>query len=125
MRELEASNDPRAKQAIDYFVFRVRREIGAMAAVLEGLDAIVFCGGIGENSRAVRESVLESMEWIGIELDPKRNRENAEIISSDRSRVRVLVIPTNEELMIARHAKQVLAQVERSLGPAALLPAAI
>ena len=86
---------------------------------------MVFCGGIGENSRAVRESVLESMEWIGIELDPKRNRENAEIISSDRSRVRVLVIPTNEELMIARHAKQVLAQVERSLGPAALLPAAI
>jgi acetate kinase len=125
MRDLEASNDPRAKQAIDYFVFRVRREIGAMAAVLEGLDAVVFCGGIGENSRAVRESVLESMEWIGIELDPNRNRENAEVISSDRSRVRVLVIPTNEELMIARHAKRVLAQPERSLGPATLLPAAI
>ena len=69
MRDLEASDDPRAKQAIDYFVFRVRREIGGMAAVLEGLDAIVFCGGIGENSRMVREAVLETMEWIGVELD--------------------------------------------------------
>jgi acetate kinase len=103
MRDLEASGDPRARQAIEYFVFRVRREIGAMAAVLEGLDAIVFCGGIGENSRLIRESVLEAMEWIGVELDPDRNRANAEIISSDRSRVRVLVVPTNEELMIARH----------------------
>ena len=78
MRDLEASDDPRAKQAIDYFVFRVRREIGGMAAVLEGLDAIVFCGGIGENSRLIRESVLEAMEWIGVELDLDRNRANAE-----------------------------------------------
>jgi acetate kinase len=110
MRDLEASDDPHARQAIDYFVFRVRREIGAMAAVLEGLDAIVFCGGIGENARAIRESVLEAMEWIGVELDLDRNRANAEVISSDRSRVRVLVIRTNEELMIARHAAALLAQ---------------
>jgi acetate kinase len=103
MRDLEASDSPHAKQAIDYFVFRVRREIGAMAAVLEGLDAIVFCGGIGENSRMIREYVLEAMEWIGVELDPTRNRANETVISSDRSRVRVFVIPTNEELMIARH----------------------
>jgi acetate kinase len=109
MRDLEASSDPRAKQAIDYFVFRVRREIGGMAAVLEGLDAIVFCGGIGENSRMVRESVLEAMEWIGVELDLDRNRANAEIISSDRSRVRVFVVRTNEELMIARHTASLLA----------------
>jgi acetate kinase len=104
MRDLEASSDPRAKQAIDYFVFRVRREIGGMAAVLEGLDAIVFCGGIGENARAVREYILEGMEWIGVELDLDRNRKNEMIISSDRSRVRVFVIKTNEELMIAEHA---------------------
>ncbi|MGL5116669.1 MAG: acetate/propionate family kinase [Beijerinckiaceae bacterium] len=103
MRDLEASTDPKAKEAIDYFVFRVRREIGGMAAVLEGLDAIVFCGGIGENSASIRESVLEAMEWLGVELDLTRNRAGAEIISSDRSRVRVFVIQTNEELMIARH----------------------
>jgi len=109
MRDLEASNDPRAKQAIDYFVFRVRREIGAMAAIMGGLDAVVFCGGIGENSRLIRESVLEAMEWIGIELDPSRNRENAEIISSDRSGVRAFIIRTNEELLIARYTRQFLA----------------
>jgi len=115
MRDLERSDDPRAKQAIDYFVFRVRREIGGMAAVLEGLDVIVFCGGIGENSWTVRESVLEAMEWIGIELDPDRNRANAEMISSDRSAVRVFVLRTNEELMIARHAATILAQRDRVL----------
>lgn len=103
MRDLEASDDPHAKQAIDYFVFRVRREVGAMAAVLGGLDAIVFCGGIGENSKMIRECVLEAMEWIGIELDLDRNRANEEVISSERSRVRAFIIRTNEELMIARH----------------------
>lgn len=111
MRDLEASDHPHAKQAIDYFIFRVRREIGAMAAVLGGLDAIVFCGGIGENSRLIRECALEAMEWIGVELDLDRNRHNAEVISSERSRVRAFVIRTNEELMIARHtAWQLLAQ---------------
>jgi acetate kinase len=110
MRDLEASDDPRAKQAIDYFVFRVRREIGGMAAVLQGLDAIVFCGGIGENSRTIREAVLGGMEWIGIELDPARNRAGADVISSDRSAVRVFVIRTNEELMIARHTADLVAQ---------------
>lgn len=103
MRELEASDHPHARQAIDYFVFRVRREIGAMAAVLGGLDAIVFCGGIGENSAMVRECVLEAMEWIGIELDLDRNRASEDVISSERSRVRAFIIRTNEELMIARH----------------------
>ena len=80
-----------------------------MAAVLEGLDAIVFCGGIGENSRMVREAVLETMEWIGVELDLDRNRANADVISSDRSGVRVFVIRTDEELMIARHTAELLA----------------
>jgi acetate kinase len=108
MRVLSSSDDPHAKQAIDYFVFRCRREIGAMAAVLEGLDAIVFAGGIGENAPAIREYILEAMEWIGVELDLDRNRANAGIISSDRSRVRVFVIPTNEELMIARHTAELV-----------------
>lgn len=108
MRDLEASPNPAARQAIDYFVFRVRREIGGMAAVLEGLDAIVFCGGIGENSVTVRAAVLGAMEWIGVELDPERNRANETIISSDRSRCRVFVIPTNEEATIARHTKALM-----------------
>jgi acetate kinase len=110
MRELEASDDPHAHQAIEYFVFRIRRELGGMAAVLKGIDAVVFCGGIGENAVHVRERVLEGMEWIGIELDRFANRANAQVISSERSRVRVFVIPTDEELMIARHT---LAVVER------------
>jgi acetate kinase len=109
MRDLEASSDPKAKQAIDYFVFRCRREIGAMSAVLGGLDAIVFCGGIGENASSVREYILEAMEWLGVELDRDRNRAGAELVSSDRSRVRVMVLPTNEELMIARHTADALA----------------
>ena len=103
MRELEASDKPEAKQAIEYFVFRIRRELGGMAAVLKGIDAIVFCGGIGEHAWQVRERVLEGMEWIGVEMDRMANRASSEVISSDRSRVRVFVIPTDEEAMIARH----------------------
>jgi acetate kinase len=108
MRELQASPDLKARQAIDYFVFRCRREIGAMAAALNGLDAIVFTGGIGENAAPIRAYILEAMEWIGVELDLDRNRAGADIISSDRSRVRVFVIATNEELMIARHVRALL-----------------
>ena len=105
MRELEASDKPEAREAIDYFVFRIRRELGGLATVLEGLDAMVFCGGIGEHAWRVRERVLEGMEWIGIELDYTANRAagGVDVISSERSRVRVFVIPTNEEAMIARH----------------------
>jgi acetate kinase len=103
MRELEASDKPEAQEAIEYFVFRIRRELGGLAAVLKGIDAIVFCGGIGEHAWRVRERVLEGMEWIGVELDRTANRASAPIISSERSRARVFVIPTDEEAMIARH----------------------
>jgi acetate kinase len=108
MRELEASDRPEAQQAIEYFVFRIRRELGGLAAVLKGLDAFVFCGGIGEHAWRVRERVLEGMEWIGVELDRTANRQNALVISSERSRVRVFVIPTDEEAMIARHTLSIL-----------------
>ena len=108
MRVLEASDTPEAAQAIEYFVFRIRRELGGLAAVLQGLDAMVFCGGIGENAWRVRERVLEGMEWIGIELDRTANRNSAQVISSERSRVRVLVLPTDEEAMIARHTIEVV-----------------
>jgi acetate kinase len=103
MRELLAADTVAARQAIEYFVFRIRRECGGLAAVLKGLDAIVFCGGIGENAWQVRERVLEGMEWIGVELDREANRAGRQVISSDRSRVKVFIIPTNEEAMIARH----------------------
>jgi acetate kinase len=109
MRELLISSDPHAAQALDYFVFRIRREIGAMAAVLGGLDAVVFTGGIGENAFQIRERICDDMDWIGMELEETRNRQNAEIISSDRSRVRLFVLPTNEELMIARHVAGLVA----------------
>jgi acetate kinase len=108
MRELEASHTREAAEAIEYFVFRIRRELGGLAAVLKGLDAMVFCGGIGEHAWRVRERVLEGMEWIGIELDRSANRESMQVISSERSRVRVFVIPTDEEAMISRHTVNVL-----------------
>lgn len=101
MRELEASGDPHAADAIAYFVFRIRRELGAMAAVLGGLDGIVFTGGIGENSTLVRTEVCDGMEWLGISLDDAANRDG---VRGDigSGRVRVMVIPTDEERVIAR-----------------------
>jgi len=109
MRTLEAADTHGAREAIEYFVFRIRRELGAMAAVLQGLDAVVFTGGIGENSRHIRAQVCAGMAWIGIEIDATRNAENATVISTEFGRVRVLMIPTNEELVIARAAAGLLA----------------
>jgi len=100
MRTLEASDDPQAREAIDYFVFRIRRELGGMSAVLGGLDALVFTGGIGENSALVRREVCSGMDWLGVAVDDARNGENARDIGTDR--VRVMVVPTNEELVMAR-----------------------
>ena len=82
MRELEASDSPAARDAIAYFVARVRRELGGLAATLEGADAIVFTAGIGEHAWRVRESVLAGMEWMGVRLDREANRANAQIISA-------------------------------------------
>lgn len=103
MRELEASTDPRASEAIDYFVFRIRREIGAMAAVLGGIDGLVFTGGIGENSARIRALVCRDMGWLGISVDDEANGENRMRISREGSTVKVLAVPTDEERMIARH----------------------
>lgn len=104
MRVLEASDDPAAKAALDYFVFRIRREIGGLAASLGGLDALIFCGGIGENSRLIRARVCADMEWLGIAIDPARNASNETILSAPLSPVAVMMIPTNEEIVIARAA---------------------
>ena len=109
MRVLEASEDSRAGEAIDYFTARIRREIGAMAAVLEGVDAIVFAGGIGENGADIRARVLNGLGWLGVEMNAALNNNGDVIISSATSKVTALVIRTNEELMIAQHTARLIA----------------
>lgn len=108
MRELEASRSPEAAQAIDYFVFRIRRELGAMAAILGGIDALAFAGGIGENSGRIRELICTGFEWLGLEFDHHRNDVGEQVISSDRSQCRVFVIHTDDEAIIAQHSLRLL-----------------
>lgn len=108
MRALSESTSPEAAKAIDYFVFRIRRELGAMAAILNGLDTLVFTGGIGENATTIRERVCEELDWLGLKIDPGKNDAGETDISSTDSRVSVLVIPTNEEAMIRRHTARFL-----------------
>ncbi len=103
MRELEASDSPGARDAIAYFVARLRRELGSLAAALDGVDAVVFTAGIGEHAWRIREAALTGMDWIGIRLDRDANRAGAEIISTKSSPTTVYVIPTDEERMIAEH----------------------
>lgn len=103
MRDLEASDEPGAKRAIDFFVFRVRREICAMTSVLGGLDAVVFTGGIGEHSALVRARAVKGLDFLGIDMDPSANAEHAAIVTKPDSKVAVHVIPTDEEGVIAAH----------------------
>ena len=109
MRELLASTEPRAALAIDLFVYRIGRELGSLAAALGGLDAIVFTAGIGERAAPVRDKVCRAAAWLGVELDAAANAAHAPCISTAASRTRAWVIPTNEELMIARHTRELLA----------------
>jgi len=108
MRALLASDAPRAKAAVDLFIYRIGRELGSLAAALGGLDAIVFTAGIGENSAVLRERVCNDAAWLGVALDSEANTRADASISSRASRVEVWVLPTNEELMIARHARAVI-----------------
>jgi acetate kinase len=109
MRTLLASSDPHAAQAIDLFVYRIGRELGSLAAAVGGLDAFVFTGGIGENAAPIRARVCRDAAWLGLELDEEANANGGPRISRLGSRASAWVIPTNEELMIARHTKRVLA----------------
>lgn len=111
MRDLLASSETKARLAVDYFVYRAAKEIGALAAVLGGIDGLVFTAGIGENSAEIRRRICESSAWLGIKLDAEANARNAPRISVAESRVSVWVIPTNEELMIARHTGLLLGLV--------------
>jgi acetate kinase len=108
MRELEASADPNAKLAIDYFVYRIGLNAGMLAAALQGLDAFVFTAGIGENSARIRASVADRLAWLGVALDPAENSRHARLISRSDSRIPIYVVPTDEELMIAQHTLALL-----------------
>ena len=108
MRDLLGRAEPEARLAVDYFVYRVAKEIGALTAVLGGIDALVFTAGIGENSPEIRRRICESSRWLGIELDESANENRGPEISTSNSKVSVWVIPTNEELMIARHTGALL-----------------
>jgi len=108
MRDLLGRTEPAAVLAIDYFIYRVAKEIGALTAVLGGIDGIVFTAGIGENSAEIRKKICEASAWLGIDLDETANATRQTKISNEQSKVSVWVIPTNEELMIARHTGALL-----------------
>jgi acetate kinase len=112
VRELEASGTPAADEAIGYFAAMVRREIGAMAATLGGLDAVVFTAGIGEHSATVRRRILAPLGWLGIHLDEEANSRSARRISAEGSPVAALIVPTDEEIVIARASLTELAARE-------------
>jgi acetate kinase len=108
MRELLASDKAEAQEAVDLFCYRIQREIGSLAAALQGLDAIVFTGGIGEHAAPIREKVCRDLSWLGVDFDATANVARSTRISAAQSRVDVLVIPTNEEWMIARHTAELI-----------------
>lgn len=103
MRDLLGRSEPEARLAIDYFVYRAAKEIGALTAVLGGVDGLVFTAGIGENSAEIRRRICEACAWLGLELDTEANANRGPRISTSQSKVSAWVVPTNEELMIARH----------------------
>lgn len=111
MRTLLASDAAEAREAVDLFNYCIARQLGSLAAALGGLDALIFTGGIGEHAAAVRTAVCEQSAWLGIEADPEANAGHGPRISSNTSKVSVFVIPTNEDLMIARHSLAVIQAV--------------
>lgn len=112
MRELLASHSPHAAEAIDLFVYRIERELGSLVAVLGGLDVLVFTGGIGEHAAPIRARVCQDALWLGVQLNAEANRTGGPRISADDSAVAVWVIPTDEDLMIARHTYDVIRSAE-------------
>jgi acetate kinase len=117
MRELEASPNPASKLAIDHFVYRIGLHAGMLAAALGGLDAFVFTAGIGENSATIRALIAEKLGWLGAELDPAANTAASSTISTPKSRVALHVVPTDEELMIARHTMDIVSKHDLDIPP--------
>jgi acetate kinase len=103
MRELLASDRAEAREAVDLFCYRIVREIGSLAAALGGLDALVFTGGIGEHAAEIRSRVCGALDWLGVKIDEAANAAHRWRIATADFSVDVLVLPTNEEWMIARH----------------------
>ena len=108
MRDLVDNPDPGARLAVDYFVYHAAKQVGALAAVLGGVDALVFTAGIGERSAKIRRRICEASAWLGVTLDPAANQKHGPRITTSGSRVSAWVVPTNEELMIARHTGALL-----------------
>ncbi len=115
MRELEASDDPRAAFAVSYFIYRVGLFAGMLAAALGGLDAFVFTAGIGENSPSIRKRISEKLSWLGVVLDRPANAAQNQLISRPESAAALYVIPTGEELMIAQHTLALISQSRKSI----------
>jgi acetate kinase len=115
MQTLLDSKSSHAKEAIDLFVYRITRELGALVSVLNGLDMLVFTGGIGEHASKIREAVCQNMTWLGLNFDSERNKSNLSVISQPQSKVEVRIIPTDEEWIIANHTHN-LCQKERKYG---------
>jgi len=109
MKTLLESGDPAAKLAIDLYCYRIGRELGSLAASLGGLDALVFTGGVGENAAPIRAQACQGASWLGLELDADANRRGGPLISASSSRVTAWIVPTDEELTIARHTQALLA----------------
>jgi len=105
---LLASDKTEAKEAVDLFCYRIVREVGSLATAIGGLDALVFTGGIGEHAAPVRESVCRQLGWLGLDFDATANAGKSERISTTDSRVAALVLPTNEEWMLARHTAELI-----------------
>src|SRR5207244_4167620 len=110
VRELQSTTDPRAALALDYFCYRVALNAAMLAAALGGLDAFVFTAGIGENSATIRARIAEKLVWLGAVLDPAANADGKLLISRPESRLALLVVPTDEERMIAQHTLALLPQ---------------
>lgn len=109
MRSLLASDAQAAREAVDLFVYRIVKEAGGLASVLSGLDGFIFTGGIGEHSAEIRARVVKGLAWLGAVLDPAANEAGQKTISAPESRIEIRVIPAGEELMIARHTRDVIA----------------
>jgi acetate kinase len=108
MRDLLADPSAEAAEAVEYFCYRIARDIGSLVAALGGLDALVFTGGIGEHAAPVRARICELSQWLGIAIDPVANAEDRIALHAPGSAAQVLVIPTNEEGMIAKHVRQLI-----------------
>jgi len=112
MKTLLESSDAHAREAVDLFVYRINRELGSLVAALGGLDALIFTAGIGEHAAEVREQVIKAAAWLGLEIDSAANQAQASRLSTPEARVSAWMIPTNEDLMIALHTRQILLEKE-------------